>query len=285
MERWNGAKWLMLGSPKNNGTLNAVSCTSRLGCVAAGDYLDPEGSTQTLVERWNGKIWSIVPTPTNAIGLGGGWLLSAVACPRATNCFAAGWSNIGGLGEPTTLVEQWKSGKTWSIVTNPRPAGVSALNGVSCTSPTNCTAVGWSGTVLGFDEFGPRTTLVQHWNGTTWSNVTSPNLSTTDSELGAVSCTSATNCVAVGFYNGTTSQSTLVERWNGTTWSTTTSPNPTGATASQLAGVSCTSTTNCVAVGSYTTTTVPSVALFERWNGTTWSIVTTPTPPAPAPTS
>jgi len=79
MERWNGAKWLMLGSPKNNGTLNAVSCTSRLGCVAAGDYLDPESSTQTLVERWNGKIWSIVPTPTNAIGLGGGWLLSAVA--------------------------------------------------------------------------------------------------------------------------------------------------------------------------------------------------------------
>jgi len=69
-----------------------------------------------------------------------------------------------------------------------------------------------------------------------------------------------------------------------------TSHNPTGATLSQLAAVSCTSTTNCVAVGSYTTTTVPSAAaagpfntLFEHWNGTTWSIVTTLTPPAPTP--
>jgi len=291
--RWNGAKWLIdpIPDPAKTGlvNLNGVSCTSRLGCVAVGDDLDSQGSWQTLVERWNGKIWSILPTPTNAIGLGGGWLLFAVACPRATNCFAAGWNNIGGLGEPTTLVEQWKNGKTWSIVTNPRPAGFCALNGVSCTSPASCTTVGWSATVQGPDEFGPPTTLVQHWNGTTWSTITSPNPGTTNSQLGAVSCTSTTNCVAVGQDTNAGDRDsafqTSVERWNGTTWSTIASPNSASATNSVLAGVSCTSTTNCVAVGSYTTATVPSAGLFEHWNGATWSIVTTPTPSAPSPAS
>jgi len=281
MERWNGAKWLMLGSPKNNGTLNAVSCTSTLGCVAAGSY-GPRLGQSTLVERWNGKNWTVLASPSPS--LGGGPALLAVSCPNAPNCFAVGYEDTY-IYEPVTLAEQWKNGKTWSAVWNFRSNALRELTGVSCTSVTNCTAVGWSNAIDGFDEFGPLTTLVQHWNGTTWSTGTSSGPSTTNSELSAVSCTSTTNCVAVGDYNGSRSQSTLVEHWNGTTWSTITSPNPTNATGSQLASVSCTRTTNCVAVGTYSAGNTSQLTLAERWNGTTWSIVTTPTPPAPSPAS
>jgi hypothetical protein len=55
-----------------------------------------------------------------------------------------------------------------------------------------------------------------------------------------------------------------------------------GATVTQLAGVSCTSATACVAVG-YTArgvlgATVGFVPLAEIWNGSTWRIASTPDP-------
>ncbi len=67
-------------------------------------------------------------------------------------------------------------------------------------------------------------TLVETFDGSTWSIVSSPNTSTFN-RLGAVSCTSVTSCVAVGdSFNGTANQ-TLVETFNGATWSIAASPN------------------------------------------------------------
>jgi hypothetical protein len=70
----------------------------------------------------------------------------------------------------------------------------------------------------------------------------------------------------------------LAERWNGTEWSIKTTPNPTGATASELKGVSCASSEACTAVGNYHNSTGAMVTLAERWNGTAWSVQTTPNP-------
>jgi hypothetical protein len=69
--------------------------------------------------------------------------------------------------------------------------------------------------------------------------------------LGGVSCTSAINCVAVGYYtNGSGVYQTLIETWDGTAWSITSSPDPgpTG-TSDNLDAVSCTSSMSCMAVG------------------------------------
>ena len=68
-------------------------------------------------------------------------------------------------------------------------------------------------------------------------------------ELNSVSCTSATNCVAVGDYmdQADTSDTTLAEQWNGTSWTVLTTPSP--VTFSALVSVSCPSATHCVAVG------------------------------------
>jgi hypothetical protein len=288
VERWNGTKWSIVASPNpasgGYNTLNGVSCTSTSRCIAVGGYLTPDGRRPTLVEQWNGTEWSILASPNPEVGAGTN--LSAVSCPSATNCFAAGLNYVSNF-EPVTMVEHW-NGQTWSVVTDNRPTKLSALNGVACASPTNCTAVGYSQTVLGPEEFGPPTTLVQHWNGTTWSNVKSPNPGPTNSQLTAVSCMGTDFCIAVGQYSSASALKTFVLRWNGTKWSNITSPNPTGSTASQPAGVSCRSTTNCVAVGHYTTSTDPRAAsagpfktLFQQWDGTRWTIVNTPTPPAP----
>src|ERR1700677_2944311 len=67
----------------------------------------------------------------------------------------------------------------------------------------------------------------------------------------------------------------------GPTWSIQPTPDPAGGVV--LSGVSCISTQACIAVGHYTKTRSGSsksvyVTLAERWNGTTWSIQTTPDP-------
>ncbi len=93
-----------------------------------------------------------------------------------------------------------------------------------------------------------------------------------------MSCTSASACTAVGYANGAGVSTTLGERWNGTSWSIQSTPNPTGATYSFLSGVSCPSATDCTAVGFYVNSTGTQETLAERWNGTTWSIQTTPNP-------
>jgi hypothetical protein len=111
----------------------------------------------------------------------------------------------------------------------------------------------------------------------TWSIVPSPNVSPAKdaNAFDAVSCVSATSCVATGYYYGRTKRGTpesaLAETWNGTKWSAVPTPRQ---LRKALYGVSCTSARACVAVGAsdlnpgYTQT-----QLEEFWNGTKWSIM------------
>jgi hypothetical protein len=70
-----------------------------------------------------------------------------------------------------------------------------------------------------------------------------------------VSCTSATNWTAVGYYYcASGSTVTLAEQWNGTTWTVEVTPSPAGADESPLNSVSCTAASTCTAVGEYQNT-------------------------------
>jgi sugar lactone lactonase YvrE len=109
----------------------------------------------------------------------------------------------------------------------------------------------------------------------TWSAQSMPSPEGAEStQLQAVSCSSSTSCTAVGEYRTSVSKSlTLAERWNGTAWTIQSTPNPEGATENPLLGVSCPSSTECIAVGAARKGGTYS-PLVERWNGTTWSIQT-----------
>ena len=87
------------------------------------------------------------------------------------------------------------------------------------------------------------------------------------------SCASSTSCIAVGRYlNSSGAEVVFAESWNGTTWSLTEPVTPTGAKSSKLVGVSCTSTTACIAVGAYVNSGGTQVAFGESWNGTAWTL-------------
>jgi hypothetical protein len=265
VESWNGTSWSVVPSP-SSGVLFGVSCTSAAACTAAGAYGNSSDNPTTLVESWNGTSWSVVPSPSPGSG---GNTLSGVSCVSAAACTAVGNKTDSTDLLPKTLIESW-NGTRWSVVPSPnRGSDGDPLSGVSCVSLAACTAVGTKSIGVGFV---PRT-LIESWNGTSWSVVPSPSPGSGDG-FGGVSCVSAAACTAVGFYSVGNDHKTLIESWNGTSWSVVPSPSP--GSGGDFGGVSCVSAAACTAVGVYFAKNGDRKTLIESWNGTSWSVVPSP---------
>ncbi len=249
-EKWNGTAWSAQEPPAPTGStfpqLSRVSCTSSTACIAVGEYTNSSGIRQSLAEKWNGTAWSLQepPAPTGSKGSE----LVGVSCTSSSECFATGYfTNSSGTSEP--LAEKW-NGTAWSLQEPPAPTGskYNLLWGVSCASSTACIAVGEY-----TNSSGIRQPLAEKWNGTAWS-LQEPSLPTgrKGGILRGVSCTSSTECTAVGgVLVSSEGFMPLAERWNGTAWSAQEPPVPTGARGSVLEGVSCTSSIECFATGSF----------------------------------
>ena len=121
--------------------------------------------------------------------------------------------------------------------------------------------------------------LLERWDGARWRIQPAPVPPAAQfSELNGVSCT-ATSCIAVGDYvNSSGLDATLAERWNGTRWSIQPTPNPAGVPTAVLFGVSCTSGSSCMAVGTTFNNSGQAGLFSERWNGATWHLQAVPAP-------
>jgi hypothetical protein len=118
-------------------------------------------------------------------------------------------------------------------------------------------------------------TVIERWNGMSWSVVPSPNSSTGYNLLNGVAVVAATNVWAVGQAAHGNIYRTLVEHWNGTTWRIVPSPNVTG-NSSVLQAISVVSANDIWAVGFSSDASFNDNPLITHWNGTTWSIVPSP---------
>jgi hypothetical protein len=261
-----GQTWSVVGTPKldDGGQLHAVSCVPSSDCTAVGVAAGIVGRGAVsfgIVERTNGQTWSIVRSPRGS----GQDTLSGVSCLTASDCVAVGLAGFqaAGIGG-RVLVERW-DGASWSLVKAPTPAGGGSLSAVSCVSRSDCTAVGQ--TVLAGDGAPFRSNvIVEDWNGSRWSLVTTPAVNGGPG-LDGVACVSESFCIAVGQRQH---RAVLVERWNGSTWSVVKTPAFRGA--GELEAVSCVSNSDCTAVGRQ----YDGPVLVERWNGSSWSIMKTP---------
>ena len=109
-----------------------------------------------------------------------------------------------------------------------------------------------------------------------WSATPTPPPPTSFSTLQGVSCSDSADCVAVGYsQTATTGPATFIETLSNGTWSVTPSPSP-GTIETVLNGVSCSSSTGCVAVG-FEVTDSSVVTLIETLSGSTWSVTPSPT--------
>jgi len=197
--------------------------------------------------------------------------LSAVSCPTTTDCVAVG--STGQTGS-SALVERW-NGTTWRVVPTP-PTGATdtLLDGVSCSGPDACTAVGYTTTGNPSQNSAP---VAERWDGKSWTIQTPPVPPGTNvtADLYSVGCPSTDRCLAVGIYTvdgvGTGS---LAELWNGTAWTLEPSTYP----SPELLSVSCATHHSCVAVGQFGGQTAA-----DRLDGNTWTTMRPPDPTTPIP--
>ena len=70
-------------------------------------------------------------------------------------------------------------------------------------------------------------TLIVHWDGSAWKQVTTPNPggSTQSNDLSSVAVTSATDAWAVGDYDTGTGTRTLALHWDASAWTQATTPD------------------------------------------------------------
>lgn len=112
-----------------------------------------------------------------------------------------------------------------------------------------------------------------------WSKIDSPNPASDNNALFDVHVRTEADAWAVGDKGPFTNTKTLVERWNGQRWRAVPSPNRTNSDNS-LFGISASSATRAIAVGTQTlhNPNRDTRTLVMLWNGTNWSLMTSPNP-------
>jgi hypothetical protein len=197
-----------------SGGLETLSCASAGNCSAGGGYA--VGGTGThdqngfVVSEKNGKWGQPIAVPgLAALNPSGEAEVDQISCGSAGNCVAGGLTNS--PSEQAFVVRE-KNGTWGKAIVVP---GLKALNtgelasvqSISCVSAGNCAV---SGTFEG--DTGIQGYVISEKNGTWGKAIEIPNLATlnrgSDVDLVEVSCASAGNCAAGGYYNLTRSNDT-----------------------------------------------------------------------------
>jgi hypothetical protein len=270
-EHWNGTSWRIVPSPNAGSAQNLLQTvaviphTSQLWAV--GGSINGGGPSQTLIERWDGADWDVVPSPDVGTGNNG---LGAVVALSAASAWAVGFAATASGSQ--ALIEHW-DGNRWNVVTSPPVTGNVNLAGLAAVPGTRqLWASGGSG----------NATLTEHFGGASWSVVPSPSApgSPGGNFLYAITSAAASDVWATGSYGtGGSPVLTLTEHWDGTGWSVIPSPNPSAIEDVLFAVAPIPATTQLWAVGLEGSPSPGSFqTLAEHWDGTSWSVVASPSP-------
>lgn len=156
--------------------------------------------------------------------------------------------------ETTAFAMHW-DGTAWSTVPVQLPGGIdSQLVAVKAISPTDVWAVGWYKNHQHHDM-----TLTEHWDGTAFSIVSSPNPGARSNVLRDVEATGPEDVWAVGATNIRSGQKAraIVEHWDGASWQLVTTTH----LRQGLSAVSAVAPDGVWVAG----------LDLSRWNGSTWT--------------
>jgi alpha-tubulin suppressor-like RCC1 family protein len=271
---WGDGAFGQLGNGTTNTLITPTAVTGLTGvqAISAGGAYAAAliSSAPAQTSAATPSIWHVVNTPDLGGTTVSNYTFAAVSAASATDAWAVGTSEVSG---DLPLAEHW-NGTAWSHVAIPvaTTVGQAELNGVDDLSPTNAWAVG------DFEETGTTNelTLIEHWNGTAWTVVPSPNPGTGTGSadvLTAIDGVGPNDLWAVGYFDiGGEFNALLFEHWNGTAWSFVPPPEESGE---QFATAVTAITSNDVWVVGNVGFNQATVA--ANWNGTSWQEVTTPT--------
>ncbi len=275
---FNGTTWKAFTVPDikgdNTSLLGGVVDLSPTNVWAVGLINKGETNPNQIIEHYNGTAWSVSPGPTTFLPTDEPALESITAI-SATDMWAAGFILTDVYSALYPLFEHY-DGTGWTAYETLDSDAV--MYGISANATNDVWAVG---TVAEYS------TAIEHYDGSTWSVMSSPNAGAGWNVLFGVAALSPTNVWAVGWYtaqaNSTRPEKTLIEHWDGTSWTIVSSPNigpNTQYQSNQLWGITAISANDIWAFGSYfaASGSGEQSTLVEHWNGTSWSIVASPNP-------
>ena len=273
----------------------SVSCASAGNCTAVGRFRNASNYREAFTMTSTGGVWG---QATPAVFAGGVQSsaqsdhLQRVSCSSAGNCTAVGYFKNAASG--TEAFTMTSTGGVWGQaapavfangVQNSTPNGY--LYSVSCASAGNCTAVGYFNNAAGNKEAFTMTSTGGVW-GQAVPAVFANGVqnSVPNDYLNWVSCASAGDCTAVGRYkdvNGNTQAFTMTS--TGGTWGQVTpivfaNGVQSASPAAYMNSVTCVSAGNCVAVGTFKSSSTYFEAFILTSVGGVWGDATPVTFPS-----
>jgi hypothetical protein len=247
----------------------AIAAVAKNDIWVVGSTETDAGAISTGAEHWDGSSWSLFRPPNRADGDNA---LNGVDAVGSKDVWAVGYSEDDGRYK--TLVEHW-NGARWRIVESPNvgTSQYNTLTSVDALNSTNAWAVGSYRTATS-RKTTSRKTLIQRWDGTSWSVVSSPDPGTQSNSLLGVAAADPNDIWAVGWKSSGDGLRSLVLHRAGTRWTEVAVPTV-GTGDNVLTGVSAVSGNDVWAAGYYVDGTEYKT-LTLHYNGTTWSRVPSP---------
>jgi outer membrane protein OmpA-like peptidoglycan-associated protein len=205
--------------------LNSVSCPSAGNCTAGGVYEDHSGVQAFAISEVNGA-WQSPLAIATTLNNGGEAQVDDVSCATNLNCVMTGYYDDDISGAYQAFAASQVNGQWTSVhnLTSTINIGLNAeATSVSCTSPGNCVVGGFysdqilapgarhphvatpSAHVVSDRKEGFRQAFVANEVNGVWSapkTVVKTLNAGDEAEVDAVSCVDAANCVASGYYLG-----------------------------------------------------------------------------------
>jgi hypothetical protein len=249
-------------NPGGGAVITSVSCAPAGNCGAGGAYKDGSGHFHAFVVGEVSGTWGTaqeVPG-TAALNIGGRAQLDSVSCASAGTCSAGGYYTDA-AGHSQAFVAAESSG-TWGTAEEVpgtgalNKGGIARINSVSCASAGNCSAGGNYTDGSGHQQAFVAGEVSGTWGAAKEAPGTAALNKGGDGGLASVSCRTAANCSAGGFYtDGSGNAQAFVVGEVGGTWGTAKEVPGTGALnkggLASLQSVSCGSAEHCSAGGQY----------------------------------
>ena len=266
---WTVQKAQLLGTSDNS--VGGVAGSSPTDVWAVGDFLPDaaksnQDATLSFAEHYNGSKWTVVRTPNTGPNFDSFYGVAA----SQGHAWAVG-ERLNSQYQDRALIETW-NGKQWSIADNPQPGSVrDMLFGASALSPSDVWVVG--------DQEGRHGvfgTLAEHWDGTRWTVIPTPDPGSGGNHLYAVDAVSADDVWAAGQQLGTQAPDQgLVEHWDGHSWSVVALPPSTSASV-MLDGIAATADGQVYVAGEADSPAQGGRPLIEYYSGGAWQTVVLP---------
>ena len=264
--------------------VSGLACHSAGNCVAVGDYqYGRSGSLQAFIALESRGRWARAFTPRLPANAGSpsSAQLEAVTCTSDGSCDAVGTYQDSAGNAQTMVVAKPPSGP-WGQATeiaSPRNAAANPdalMTGIACAAPGSCVAVGnYSVSPTQFAAMG-AVEVRGAWRRATQIALPRGAIPGTFTAITSISCPTATQCLGVGQYPVSATQSRAMAvteskgRFGRAAPITAVPPGSSLLPSTYLLGVSCRPSGVCLAVGGGRNSAGHSVAVYMTRSAGRW---------------